>query len=265
MKVVILCGGLGTRIREHNEVLPKPMVVIGDKPILEHVMGIYTRYGFKDFVLCVGYKGDIIRNYFLQYDLLHSDFTVEFNSKNITIHPNSYAPVDWRVTIAETGLNTMTGGRIKRIEKYIDEDAFMVTYGDGVADVEINELLRFHKASGKIATVTGVRPPARFGELEIDGERAVRFNEKPQAHEGWINGGFFVFNRRVFDYFTGDDCVLEREPLERLAEDGQLAVYKHYGYWQCMDTPRDVETLQRAWASGEPPWYGSLNRTQVQG
>ena len=254
VKVVILCGGRGTRIRELTELIPKPMVEVGDHPILWQIMKIYSHYGYKDFVLCLGHKGDVIRNYFLQYDLLHSDFTVELGEKRIIPHTCSHDEQDWRVCLAETGADTMTGGRLKSIEQYVDEDVFMLTYGDGVADIDIDALLAFHKTHGRIATVTAVRPVARFGELELDGDLARTFQEKPQTTAGWINGGFFVFNRRVFDYLAGDDCILEREPLGRLASEGELAVYRHHGYWRCMDTLRDAEFLNAEWAKGNPPW-----------
>jgi len=254
MKVVILCGGQGTRLREFTEVIPKPMVEVGGRPILWHVMKIYAHYGLNDFALCLGYKGDIIRQYFLQYDIFNSDFTIDLGTKETTRHSTFHDEHNWRVTMAETGLGTMTGGRVKRIAKHIDEGTFMLTYGDGVADMDIEALLAFHKEMGRIATVTAVRPVARFGELQMDGDLAVSFQEKPQVEEGWINGGFFVFDRRVFDYLDGDDCILERKPLARLASEGQLAVYRHHGYWRCMDTLRDVEFLNQEWASGHPPW-----------
>jgi glucose-1-phosphate cytidylyltransferase len=253
-KVVILCGGAGTRLREETEYKPKPMVAIGDKPILWHIMKIYSAFGFNDFVLCLGYKGDIIRNYFLNYDLLNSDFTIELGAKEIVSHATFHDEHRWLVTLAETDAQTMTGGRVKRIQQYIDGDTFMLTYGDGVSDIDIEDLLRFHHEHGRIATVTAVHPTARFGELTLDGELAVSFGEKPQTQEGWVNGGFFVFNRKVFDYLGGDDCVLEREPLERLAAEGQLAAYRHTGYWQHMDTLRDMELLNSQWAGGSPPW-----------
>ncbi len=254
MKVVILCGGMGTRLREETEFIPKPMVEIGDRPILWQIMKIYSHYGYKDFILCLGYKGNVIREYFLQYDVYNSDVTVEVGSRRIVTHDAFHDEHGWRITLAETGLHTMTGGRVKRIERYIDDDTFMVTYGDGVADIDIKALLAFHERQGRIATVTAVRPVARFGELQVEGDRAVRFQEKPQVQEGWINGGFFVFNRRMFDYVGGDDCILESESLARLAAEGQLAVYRHHGYWRCMDTRRDLEFLSSEWASGEPPW-----------
>lgn len=262
MKVVILCGGQGTRLREQTEVIPKPMVEIGNYPILWHIMKIYSHFGLRDFVLCLGYKGSIIRNYFLQYDLHHSDFTVELGSKQVVPHATYHDEHQWRICLAETGLDSMTGGRVKRIQSYITDDTFMLTYGDGVADIDVADLLSFHRRMNRIATVTAVRPVARFGELQIDGDLAVSFEEKPQVQEGWINGGFFVFNRQVFDYLDGDDCILERDPLSRLAADGQLAAYRHYGYWRCMDTLRDMEFLNAEWASERPPWAVWANRDQ---
>ncbi len=254
MKIVILCGGQGTRLRELTEVIPKPMVEVGDRPMLWQIMKTYSHYGHSEFVLCLGHKGNVIRNYFLQYDLLYSDFTVELGEQRVVPHTCNHDEQGWSVCLAETGAETMTGGRLQRIQKYIDDDVFMLTYGDGVADIDIDALLAFHKRHGRIATVTGVRPVARFGELQLDGDLARSFEEKPQISEGWINGGFFVLNRKVFDYLDGDDCVFEREPLARLARDGELAVYRHEGYWRCMDTLRDVEFLNAEWASGEPPW-----------
>lgn len=253
MKTVILCGGLGTRLREETEFRPKPMVLIGGKPILWHIMQIYSSYRFKDFILCLGYKGGVIKNYFLEYDLVHSDWTIRLGTKEITRHSVFHDESDWQVTLAETGLHTMTGGRVKRIEKYIDGESFMMTYGDGLANININELLKFHEEKGKMATVTAVRPIARFGELSVDGDLAGSFQEKPQIESGWINGGFFVFRRKVFDYLD-EECVLEKEPMERLAREKQLAVYKHAGYWRCMDTYRDLEALSHEWKIGHPGW-----------
>ena len=230
------------------------MVEIGHRPILWHIMKIYSHYGFNDFILCLGYKGDAIRDYLLQYDILNTDFTIDLGTKEIIRHAVLHNEHSWRVTLAETGPHTMTGGRVKRIAKYIDEDNFMLTYGDGVGNIAIPALLNFHRRMGRIATVTAVRPVARFGELQVSGELVQSFREKPQVEEGWINGGFFVFNRRVFDYIEGDDTVLEREPLERLAAEEQMAVYRHNGYWRCLDTARDMEFLNAEWNSGQAPW-----------
>jgi len=253
MKTVILCGGLGTRLREETEFKPKPMTAIGNKPILWHIMRYYSSFGFKDFILCLGYKGEVIKDYFLEYDLVNSDFTIRLGTKKIKRHSVFHDESDWQVTLAETGLQTMTGGRIKKIEKYISSRTFMLTYGDGLANIDIKALLKFHKERGKIATVTAVRPIARFGELSVDGDLVEAFREKPQIGSGWINGGFFVFERKFFDYLD-EECVLEKEPLERLAREKQLAVYKHAGYWKCMDTYRDFEALNHEWASGRPGW-----------
>lgn len=253
MKTVILCGGLGTRLREETEFRPKPMIMIGDKPILWHIMKLYSHYGFNDFILCLGYKGEVIKNFFLEYDLVNSDFTICLGTKEITRHSIIYDERDWQVTLADTGNGTLTGGRVKKIEKYIDEDTFIMTYGDGLSNVNLKELIRFHRDKGKIATVTGVRPIARFGELLVDGDLVKTFSEKPQIENGWISGGFFVFERRIFDYLD-EECMLERKPLEKLAQENQLAVYKHSDYWRCMDTYRDLEALNQEWASGRPGW-----------
>ena len=253
MKVVILCGGMGTRLREETEFRPKPMAEIGGKPILWHIMKIYASYGFKDFILCLGYKGEIIKQYFLSYEMMSCDITVELGSNNVKVH-NSHQEQGWLVTLAQTGANAMTGARVKRIEKHINEDMFMLTYGDGVADVDIKKLLEFHKSHGKIGTVTGVHPSSRFGELVVDGNRVQEFGEKPQIKEGFINGGFFVFNRKFFDYLKDDDgCTLEGKPLEHLASDSELMLHKHKGFWQCMDTYRDLLLLNNLWKT-KSPW-----------
>ena len=254
MKVVILCGGFGTRLRGETELRPKPMVEIGGKPILWHIMKIYAHYGYKDFILCLGYKGEIIKNYFLNYELLSSDFSIELGTGNVQIH-NGHDEHGWQVTLVDTGLNAMTGARVKRIEKYIEGDNFMLTYGDGVTDLDINQLVEFHMSRGRIGTVTGVAPASRYGELGIVGERVTSFREKPQVQESFISGGYFVFSKDFFRYLSDDDdCVLERDPLERLAADAQLQVHNHRGFWQCMDTPRDLEYLQQRWESGRPLW-----------
>jgi len=255
MKVVILCGGLGTRLREETEYRPKPMVEIGGKPILWHIMKIYAHYGFKDFVLCLGYKGEMIKEYFYNYEVLNNDFTVELgNHKNIEIH-SGHGEKGWRITLADTGDNALKGARIKRIEKYIDGEQFMVTYGDGVADIDINDLLKFHQSHGKLATLTGVRPLSRFGELAVKGKQVLQFTEKPQSGKGLINGGFFVFNRQIFDYLEDrDDCDLEYGALEKMASEGQLMVYKFNKFWYCMDTIRDMDYLNKLCMQGKAPW-----------
>lgn len=255
MKIVILCGGMGTRLREETEYRPKPMVEIGGLPILWHIMKIYAHYGFTEFILCLGYKGWIIKEYFLNYAMMQSDFTVEIGKRNDIQFHNDQAEEGWKVTLAETGLNAMTGARVKRVEKYIDGETFMLTYGDGVADLNIRNLLSFHHQHGKIGTVTGVRPPSRFGELSVKENRVVEFAEKPQTDEGLINGGFFVLNRGIFEYLEDDDnCVFEQKPLQQLSADGELMVYMHKGFWQCMDTYRDFRYLNSLWEQQEVPW-----------
>jgi len=255
IKVVILCGGLGTRLREETEFRPKPMVEIGGKPILWHIMKIYAHYGFKDFILCLGYKGEMIKEYFYNYEVLNNDFTIELgNLKNIEIY-NNHGEKGWRVTLADTGDKALKGARLKRVEKYIDSNQFMVTYGDGVADIDINDLLRFHQSHGKLATLTGVRPLSRFGELAIRGKQVIKFAEKPQSRGGLINGGFFVFNNGIFDYLEDrDDFDLEIGVLDKIASQGQLMVYEHKKFWHCMDTFRDMEYLNKLCKQGKPPW-----------
>ena len=254
MKVVILCGGLGTRLREETEVRPKPMVEIGGKPILWHIMKTFAHHGYSDFVLCLGYKSEVIKNYFLNYEQLNNNFTIDLGTGTIQVH-GQHDEADWRVTLVDTGLDTMTGGRVKRIEKFIDGDTFLLTYGDGVTDLDINELIRFHASRNKIGTVTGVSPPSHYGELGISGDEVVAFREKPQVGGSSINGGYFVFNREFFRYLSDDGgCVLERAPLEDLVENGQLSVFSHSGFWQCMDTYRDYQYLNQLWDGGSPPW-----------
>jgi glucose-1-phosphate cytidylyltransferase len=253
--VVILCGGLGTRLREETEYRPKPMVEIGSKPILWHIMKTYSFYGYNNFILCLGYKGNIIKNYFFNYEILNSDFTIELgNRKSVQIH-GGHDEDDWKVTLADTGEKTLKGARIKKIEKYVDNEIFMLTYGDGLANININELLSFHKKHGKMATLTGVMPPSRFGELEIKNKTVISFTEKPQASEGLINGGYFVFNRQIFDYLSdNDDCDFEVGPLEVLANEGELMVYPLKREWACMDTIRDTNYLNNLWKSGDAFW-----------
>lgn len=255
-KVVILCGGKGTRIREETEFKPKPMVEIGHKPILWHIMKIFSFYGFNDFILCLGYKGEMIKDYFLNFEIMNSDFTIKLgnNHKDINIH-NCYNKEQWQVTLADTGINTMTGARLKTIEPFIKAENFLMTYGDGVANINLHQLLDFHLGHKRVATITGVRPPSRFGELVIKGSKVVEFTEKPQIREGYINGGFFVLNRKVFSYLEDDEnCVFEKEPLERLAAEGELRAFLHNDYWYCMDTLRDLDTLEKEWQKGYPPW-----------
>lgn len=251
-KVVILCGGKGTRLREQTEFMPKPLVTIGTRPILWHIMKIYDHYGYKDFICCLGHKGELIKQYFLNYEYMNNDFTAILDRKNNKIIMDQEEN-DWSVTLADTGLDTMTGGRIKRIEKYVDSDVFLATYGDGVADINIDQLVKFHLEKGKIATVTGVHPSSRFGIIERNKNDIVeRFREKPMADE-IINGGFFVFNRKVFDYLN-TNSILEKEPLEQLALDKELAVYEHKGSWFCMDTYRDYLELNMMWDKNTPDW-----------
>lgn len=252
MKVGILAGGYGSRLAEETEIKPKPMVEIGGRPILWHIMMIYSQYGFNDFVIALGYKGHVIKKYMVEFSSLASDLTV--NTKNGTVDAHGEQPHDWTVDLIDTGQDTMTGGRIKRIIPYMGDETFMLTWGDGVATVNIPELLAFHRAHGKLATLTAVRPPARYGHLEFDGDRIVQFTEKPQTAEGWINGAFFVMEPEVADYIDGDETQFEHEPLERLAADGQLMAYRHDGFWQCMDTLREKHILENYWASGKAPW-----------
>lgn len=253
MKVGILAGGLGTRLAEETETKPKPMVEIGGKPILWHIMMHYSYFGFKDFVVALGYKGEVIKKYMTDYCTMNSNLTVNFRDKAVQLH-GSYHP-DWTVDLIETGANTATGGRIKRLAPYLgQEGTFMLTWGDGVSNIDLNDLLAFHRSHGKLATLTSVRPPARFGHLELDGNQIVEFSEKPQTGEGWINGAFFVLEPDVFNYIDGDDTQWEKEPLEQLAKDGQLMAYKHDSFWQCMDTLRDKKRLESLWESGNAPW-----------
>jgi len=255
MKVVILAGGLGTRLREETEYRPKPMVQVGNKPILWHIMKNYAFYGFKEFIICLGYKGNMIKDYFLNYEIMNRDFTLRLgNRDSLTIH-NNHEELDWTITLANTGEKAQTGARIKKIEKYIQDDLFMVTYGDGVSSINIDNLVKFHKSHGKIGTMSGVHPSSRFGEFTIKDNQVIDFHEKPQTKEGLINGGFFVFHKTFFKYLSNDDtCTLEKEPLEELVSDGQLMVYPHDGFWQCVDTYRELELLNKLWDSPRPPW-----------
>ena len=255
MKTVILCGGLGTRLSEETQVKPKPMVEIGGRPMLWHIMKIYERHGFNDFTLALGYKGEVIKDYFLNYHARQSDLTVHLQSGQVD-YSNPTAE-DWRVSMIDTGANSMTGGRLLRLKPHLESGGtFMLTYGDGVSDVDLTALLAFHRSHGRLATVTAVRPPVRFGELSIEKNRVTKFQEKPQAGEGWINGGFFVFEPDVFDFISDDSTLLEREPLEQIAKKGELMVYQHPGYWQCMDTVRDKATLEDLWVNDKAPWKG---------
>jgi len=252
VKVVLLAGGLGTRLAEETEVRPKPMVEIGGRPILWHIMKHYARYGFKEFLIALGYKGEVIKRYFLDYCTLSADMRVDLHSGEIDRYDADAE--DWVIHLIDTGQNTNTGGRVRRLRRWIGDETFMVTYGDGVSNVDLTALLRFHKAQGKIATVTAVRPPARFGGVIFDGDRVERFTEKPQAGEGWINGGYLVLEPGIFDYLDGDESSLEIHGLEGLAADRQLVAYRHYDFWQCMDTLRDKRLLEQLWQSDSAPW-----------
>lgn len=256
MKTVILCGGLGTRLAEETQVRPKPMVEIGGRPILWHIMKIYERHGYSDFSLALGYKGESIKDYFLNYHARLSDVTVSLRDGRVE-YRNPTAE-DWTVSLVNTGSKTMTGGRLLRLRKHLETSGtFMLTYGDGVANVDVGALVRFHREHGRVATVTAVRPSARFGGIVIGNRQVKNFKEKPQSGEGWINGGFFVFEPKIFDYLSDDSTVLEQQPMENLVRDGELMAYEHAGYWQCMDTIRDRDALQGAWDSGNAPWLES--------
>ena len=254
MKTIILCGGRGMRLNEETEFRPKPLIPVGGRPILWHIMKTYANYGFREFVLCLGYRGDMIREYFLNYEAMSNDFTIRLGQRHSIAYDEVHSEQDFRVTLADTGLETMTGGRIKKVEKYIEGDTFMVTYGDGVADINIRALVEYHNQHGRLATLTAVHPFSRFGMLTMDNNSSVRnFAEKPRVDE-WVSAGFFVFSRGVFDYLSGDDCFLEREPLERLAHEGQLMAYRHEGFFYAMDTYRDYKFLNDMWDSGQTPW-----------
>lgn len=252
MKVIILAGGLGTRLSEETSIRPKPMVEIGGKPILWHIMGLYAAHGFDDFLVACGYKGEVIKEYFHNYVVHNSDVFINLKDGSCTVAKSSTP--DWQIGLIDTGLNTLTGGRIRRLRSHIGDQTFMVTYGDGLADINVRALLQFHRSHGKLATVTAVSPMARFGGLELQGDRVAKFLEKPQTGEGCINGGFFVFEPKMLDYIGGDHTALEGEPLERLAAEGQLMAYRHSGFWHPMDTLRDKQLLESLWASGQAPW-----------
>lgn len=252
MKVALLAGGFGTRLAEETEVRPKPMVEIGGRPILWHIMKHFAHYGLREFFIALGYRGDVIKRYFMDHYDLSGSLTIDFGSRKVS--KQEAAHDDWVVHMADTGLDTATGGRIARLRPWLDGETFMVTYGDGVANIDIDALLRFHRSHGRIATVTAVRPPSRFGGLVFNGDMVAEFTEKPQIGEGWINGGFLVFEPAIFDYLDGDGCVLEADSLERLAAEGQLAAYRHEDFWQCMDTLRDKRLLEHLWEGNTAPW-----------
>ena len=255
MKVVLLCGGQGTRLREETEYRPKPLVDVGGRPILWHIMKLFAHHGFRDFVMCLGYRGNMIKDYFLNYEAMNNDFTVCLGQLHQVAYHGAHCEQDFRVTLADTGPETMTGGRVRRVKRYVDGDTFMVTYGDGVADVDVRALLHFHHAHGRLATVTTVCPTSRFGMLDVADDGSVtKFCEKPPMDDNWANAGFFVFNRKVFDYLDGDETILEREPLERLAAEKQLMAYRHAGFFFAMDTYREYKILNDLWAGGKAPW-----------
>lgn len=252
MNVAILAGGFGTRLAEETEARPKPMVEIGGRPILFHIMQHYGRYGFRDFHIALGYKGAEIKRFFVEHHTLSGDIAVELATGRVTV--TSPAEIDWKVNLVDTGENTLTGGRIRRLERFLGQSTFMLTYGDGVSNVPLDALLAFHRSQGRLATVTAVRPPSRFGGIAFDGDRVGGFIEKSQINEGWINGGFMVLEPGIFRYLKGDDAVLEVDLLECLAVDGQLSAYRYEGFWQCMDTLRDKRYLEQLWRDGNPPW-----------
>ncbi len=255
MKVVILCGGLGTRLREETEYRPKPMVPVGGRPILWHIMKYYAHFGHKDFILCLGYKGDVIKDYFRNYLWHTSDVTLRLGRNPQIRYHNSHEEEDWTVTLLETGLETQTGGRLRRALPHIPDDTFLFTYGDGLTNSDVNATVRFHMTHAAVATVTAVKPSGRFGELALDGKTITAFREKPEQENAYISGGFMVFNRRIRDYLDHDDgCVFEKAPLERLVQGGQLKAHCHEGFWQCMDTYREQQLLEKMWASGQAPW-----------
>lgn len=252
MKSIILSGGFGTRLSEYTESIPKPMVTIGGRPILWHIMNSYAKFGYKDFHVALGYKAQVVKDYFLNYHQLNSDFSVDLSSGKVTTHQIQKA--DWQLTLVDTGLNTMTGGRVKKMQPYIGNETFMLTYGDGVTNINISKLVDFHKSHGKMVTVSAVHPAARFGEMNLDGAKVSSFSEKPQTTEGWINGGYFVIEPDFFDLIEGDDTILEKDPLEKVTQMGELMAFKHDGFWQCMDTKRDREYLESLWESNANMW-----------
>ncbi len=252
MKVAILAGGKGSRLAEETVIKPKPMVEIGGRPIIWHIMKHYAAHGFNQFVIALGYKGEVLKKYMVDYSALSNNITVDFSTG--AVRPHAHSELNWTVDLVDTGMETMTGGRIKRLQPYLSGETFMLTWGDGVSNIDLRKLLEFHRAHGKLATVTAVRPPARYGHLVFEGDRVADFNEKPQIGEGWINGAFFVLEPQIFDYIDGDEIQWEHEPMQRLARDGQLMAYKHDSFWQCMDTLREKHILETLWESGNAPW-----------
>jgi glucose-1-phosphate cytidylyltransferase len=253
VKAIILAGGFGSRLSEETVIRPKPMVEIGGKPILWHIMNIYAAHGVREFIIALGYKAEFIKEYFLNFGALNNDFSIDLSNGNISLHRDNH--FNWKVHLVDTGLYTQTGGRLKRLENWLEEDdTFMFTYGDGVADVDITALLQFHRASGKLATVTSVRSPSRFGRIVFREDTVAEFHEKPDKAEGWINGGFFVLNRKVINYISGDDAIWEKDTVEELARAGNMAGFRHYGFWSCMDTMREKNFLEELWRSGNAPW-----------
>jgi glucose-1-phosphate cytidylyltransferase len=252
MKVILLAGGFGTRLSEYTESLPKPMIRIGGKPILWHIMKTFANFGHIDFYIALGYKAELIKEYFLHYRTLNADFTVDLGTG--IVHSHQLDEVDWKVTLVNTGLNSMTGGRVKRMKSYIGYETCLLTYGDGLSNIDLDQLIIFHKSHGKMVTVTAVHPGARFGELEMKGDQVTSFQEKPQTRQGWINGGYFVIEPEFFDLIQDDKTILERGPLERVAQSGELMAFQHQGFWHCMDTKRDLDNLEEYWNSGKAPW-----------
>ncbi len=252
MKAVILAGGLGTRISEETSSKPKPMIQIGGMPLLWHIMKMYSAFDINDFIICCGYKGYMIKEYFANYSLHNSDITLDLKNNKIEIHHKSVEP--WKITLVDTGLDTMTGGRLKKVQKYLDDETFCFTYGDGVSDLNIGDLIKFHKNQKTLATVTGVKPPGRFGAMSVSDNKVIKFQEKPEGDNSWINGGFFILEPKIFDYITDDSTIWEREPLENLSNEKQLSVYLHSGFWQPVDTLRDKNRLEELWNSNKPPW-----------